>query len=269
MTSHYVHGYSESEGLRLFDQASTLASLLHEGIQYDTGARVLEAGCGTGAQTVILSSTSPHAQVTSMDISDVSLLEAKKRVLKAGHSNVTFVQGNIYQTGFEKGSFDHIFVCFVLEHLADPLRALNHLLSLLVPGGTITVIEGDHGSSLLYPNSEAAWETIQILIDIQAEKGGNALIGRELYPLLSQTGLASLVVEPRMVYVDASRPDLVDGFIEKTFTAMVEGVGNEAVSRGRISQERWDEGIRGLRRTKERDGTFCYTFFRAFGIVQG
>jgi hypothetical protein len=29
---------------------------------------------------------------------------------------------------------------------------------------------------------------------------------------------------PRMVYVDSNRPDLVDGFTRKTFTAMIEGV---------------------------------------------
>ena len=39
-----------------------------------------------------------------------------------------------------------------------------------------------------------------------------------------QAGYRDVRVSPRMVYVDASRPDLVDGFTRKTFTAMVEGV---------------------------------------------
>ena len=50
----YVHGYSGHEEERLLDQASTLTGLLHHDTRYPAGARVLEAGCGVGAQTVTL-----------------------------------------------------------------------------------------------------------------------------------------------------------------------------------------------------------------------
>jgi hypothetical protein len=66
-----------------------------------------------------------------------------------------------------------------------------------------------------------------------------------------------------MVYVDASRPQLVDGFTRKTFNAMVEGVRNDAIARGLIDPDSWNRGIRDLHRTTERDGAFCYTFFKA------
>ncbi|MFJ6773529.1 hypothetical protein ACIQOV_21670, partial [Kitasatospora sp. NPDC091257] len=48
----YVHGYARTEARRLGDQADTLADLLHAGTAYPAGSRVLEAGCGVGAQTV-------------------------------------------------------------------------------------------------------------------------------------------------------------------------------------------------------------------------
>ena len=51
--------------------------------------------------------------------------------------------------------FDHVFVCFVLEHLARPVEALSILERLLRPGGTITLIEGDHGSTYFHPDSAA------------------------------------------------------------------------------------------------------------------
>jgi len=55
MTSlDYVHGYTEDEATRLADQAGTLADLLHHDTHYPAGSRVLEAGCGVGAQTRIL-----------------------------------------------------------------------------------------------------------------------------------------------------------------------------------------------------------------------
>ena len=67
----YVHGYSDREAERLSDQARTLTSLLHYDTRYPAGSRVLEAGCGTGAQTVILSKNSPGAEIISVDIPPV------------------------------------------------------------------------------------------------------------------------------------------------------------------------------------------------------
>jgi methylase of polypeptide subunit release factors len=66
--NHYVHGYSSRESERLADQAETLTELLHHDTHYPAGCRVLEAGCGIGAQTVILARNSPEAQITSVDI---------------------------------------------------------------------------------------------------------------------------------------------------------------------------------------------------------
>jgi ubiquinone/menaquinone biosynthesis C-methylase UbiE len=61
--SAYVHGYSARENLRLSDQATTLGSLLHHDTLYPAGSRVLECGCGVGAQTVFLAKSSPEARI--------------------------------------------------------------------------------------------------------------------------------------------------------------------------------------------------------------
>ncbi|WP_214020215.1 class I SAM-dependent methyltransferase [Methanoculleus sp.] len=262
---NYVHGYTEREAERLSDQAQTLTGLLHDDTRYPVESRVLEAGCGTGAQTVILAQNSPKARLTSVDISEASLDAAKKRVLEERITNITFEAGDIFDLRYEPGSFDHIFLCFILEHLEEPRRALECLRPLLREGGTITAIEGDHGSAYFHPDSAHARRAIGCLVDLQQEMGGNALIGRELYPLVAGAGYRDVHVSPRMVYVDASRPDLVTGFTRLTFTAMVEGVGDDAVSRGMMSREDWERGISDLYRTSEADGVFCYTFFKATG----
>lgn len=266
MCGNYIHGYTEREAERLRDQAQTLTGLLHDDTRYPKGSRVLEAGCGTGAQTVILARNSPGARITSVDISEASLGEAERRVREAGIENVTFETGDIFDLPYEPGSFDHIFVCFVLEHLAEPRRALERLRPLLREGGTITAIEGDHGSAYFHPDSPYARRAIGCLVDLQREMGGNALIGRELYPLVTGAGYRDVRVSPRMVYADASRPDLVTGFTRLTFTAMVEGVGEDAVGQGMMSREDWERGIRDLYRTAGSDGVFCYTFFKATGM---
>jgi SAM-dependent methyltransferase len=255
----YVHGYSVREAERLYDQANTLSELLHQGIAYCAGRRVLEAGCGTGAQTVILAAGSPEAEIVSVDVSPTSLAAARERVTAAGHRNVTFQLADLFSLPFEEASFDDVFICFVLEHLADPVKALAAVRRVLRPGGTITAIEGDHGSWYCHPETAAAARTVQCLIEIQARLGGDSLIGRRLYPLLVEAGFRDVRVTPRMVYVDDSRPDLVEGFSRNTFIAMVEGVREKALSLGLMDAVSWDRGIADMYRATEPGGTFCYT----------
>jgi SAM-dependent methyltransferase len=265
MSEAYVHGYHQRENERLGDQAGTLVELLHSDTAYPGGSTVLEAGCGIGAQTVTLARRSPDARFTSVDVSAASIAEARRRVDRAGLGNVELRQADIFDLPFAAESFDHVFVCFVLEHLARPVEALRILVRLLRPGGTATVIEGDHGSAYFHPDSPAAHAAIQCQVTLQREAGGDALIGRQVYPLMVAAGLAAVRVSPRMVYADSSRPDVVDGFTRKTFTAMIEGVREPAIASGLIDPPSFDAGVRALHRTAEADGVFCYTFFKGVG----
>jgi SAM-dependent methyltransferase len=265
MASVYVHGYDPSEAQRLHDQATTLVDLLHSDTAFPAASTVLEAGCGVGAQTVAIAKRSPGAHITSIELSDVSLRDARKTVEANNLSNVTLLQGDILELNFAPESFDHVFVCFVLEHLQQPMHALKALRRVLKPGGTITAIEGDHGSTFFHPDSECARRAIQCQVTLQANAGGDALIGRRLYPLLRDAGYIDVRVSPRMVYADASRPALVDGFTRKTFTAMIDGVRKPALDNGLMSASDFDRGIAALRRASEDDGVFCYTFFKATG----
>ncbi|HMK47456.1 MAG TPA: methyltransferase domain-containing protein [Methanocella sp.] len=263
VNSDYVHGYSDRERSRLHDQAGTLEGLLHHDTVYPPGSRVLEAGCGVGAQTFILARNSPGAHIISIDISTDSIGRARTLSSSEGIDQVEFLAADIFNLPFPPDSFDHIFVCFVLEHLENPVESLTALKTRLKAGGTLTVIEGDHGSAFFHPPSEEASKAIRCLIDLQELSGGDAMIGRRLYPLLKSAGFDQVMVSPRMVYVDASMPQLVDGFIRKTFTAMVEGVGAQAISSGLVDVAAWQKGIRDLYSAAEPGGTFCYTFFKA------
>ncbi len=263
---HYVHGYAEGESRRLCDQAATLTGILHADTAYPPGSVVLEAGCGVGAQTVILAAKSPGARIVSVDLSGRSLAAARERAAAEGCRNVSFAQADIFRLPFPPGRFDHAFVCFVLEHLADPADALLRLKAAVKPGGTVTVIEGDHGSTYFHPDDADARRVVRCLVEIQAGIGGDALIGRRLYPLMAGAGFRDVRVSPRMVYVDASRPALVDGFTRNTFIAMIEGVRERALSLGLVDLLVWERGIAGLKRTTARDGVFCYTFFKGVGV---
>ena len=153
MNRIYVHGYDRRESMRLQDQAETLVDLLHSDTSYPEGSSVLEAGCGIGAQTIPLARNSPGARIVSVDISADSVAEAKAKADAAGLTNVQVQQADIFALPFDPQSFDHVFVCFVLEHLSQPIEALATMRELLRPGGTITVIEGTTAPPTFIPTA--------------------------------------------------------------------------------------------------------------------
>ena len=173
----YVHGYTDRETRRLLEQSLILEELLHSGTVYAPGSKVLEVGCGVGAQTSILARRNPEINLTSIDISESSVYQARRTVEELNFRNVDIRQGDIYNHNLGAASFDHLFVCFLLEHLEDPPLALDIMKSLLREGGTLTIIEGDHGSGFWTPESEASRLAWQGLIKSQMALGHDPNIG--------------------------------------------------------------------------------------------
>jgi len=263
----YVHGYSEREAQRLHDQCAILEDLLHSDTAYPPGSTVLEAGCGVGAQTVILAKRNPQARIVSIDISADSLGEARDRTDRLGITNVQLQQADIMDMPFGKERFDHVFVCFVLEHLEEPLRALQGLKKVLREGGTITVIEGDHGSCFWHPQTAESLAAWQSLITTQSKLNHDPLVGRRLYPLLEQAGFEVDNVSPRWVYADAANPSLLDGMVNRIIVPMVETARERALQLRLMDQPSWDKGIADLRRTGvPPDAAFFYTWFKGSAV---
>ncbi len=264
----YVHGYSQQEAQRLADQASTVAEYLHYDSIWEEESRILEVGCGVGAQTEIIAQANPKSQFVSIDISANSLEIARAKIEEQQIQNVEFRLQDARKMSKEKdGLFDHVFICFLLEHLSTPVELLKALKHLIKPGGTITVIEGDHGSTFFHPDNAFAQKVVSAQVALQRKRGGNANIGRALYPFLNEAGYKNIAVSPRQIYVDGSKPKLVEGFIKNTFTAMIQGMSEGILSEGVLTKSDLQEGIRGLLRTAESDGVFSYTFFKARAIV--
>src|SRR5712691_7135600 len=231
-----------------------------------------EAGCLRSAAESVRrrctwSRQARGAHIVAVDISGDSLAQARARMTaQAPGAMVTWQRADLFDLPFADGAFDHLFVCFVLEHLPDPASALARLRRVLRPGGTVTVIEGDHGSAFFHPDSAPARAAISCLVRLQSAAGGDALIGRKLQPLLAAAGYRDVVVRPRTVYADETRPTVVGGFTRITFTAMVEAVRNAALAAGLATPAGWDRGIADLHRTAGDGGTFHYTFFKALAV---
>jgi SAM-dependent methyltransferase len=260
----YVHGYSEREMRRLYEQAEILENILHAGTVFPVNARVLEAGCGVGAQTRLLVQRNPEAMFTCIDISEKSLATANRLKTQVAFKNVTFHREDITRLSFADETFDHVFVCFVLEHLDIPLLALNELRRVLRPGGTITAIEGDHGSCFWHPEtpeSIAAWNG---LITAQRNIGHDPNIGRRLTPLLTQAGFVLATCEPAWLYADRLKPALRDGMVNHIIVPMVQSAEPQILAENLVPKQLYEQGISDLSRVDQiEEGTFFYTWFKA------
>lgn len=264
----YIHGYSQEETMRLNDQANSIAELLHWDSKWKKDSLILEVGCGVGAQTRIIAKNNSDSNFISIDLSETSLKKAEESIREDGIKNVEFKAANMLNLPFRDNYFDHIFVCFVLEHISDPMEALQELKRVLKHNGTITTIEGDHGSTYFHPDSVLAKKVIETQVILQQQKGGNANIGRELYPMLIDSGFTDVTISPRQVYVNDSKPQLVEGFIKNTFIAMVKGITEEAQAKKIISKEEMNKGISDLNKTAQDGGTFSYTFFKGTAVKE-
>ncbi len=60
-----------------------------------------------------------------------------------------------------------------------------------------------------------------------------------IYPLMTGSGFKEVQVQPKVVYVDSSKPELVDGSNKKTIIAMVEGVKEQALYMNMVDSESW------------------------------
>jgi ubiquinone/menaquinone biosynthesis C-methylase UbiE len=102
------------------------------------GARVLDAGCGTGLLTLaLLRVLRRPADITAVDLSGRSLQTARRAVRRLSTSlrhRVAFVRADALSLPFPEDSFDLVVTSGVLEYL--PLReGLGELARVLAPGG--------------------------------------------------------------------------------------------------------------------------------------
>ena len=267
--NEYIHGYSARELKRLREQSGILEELLHSEVSYPAGAHVLEVGCGVGAQTAILARRNPEASFHSIDISLESLSAAKEYIDGLNLTNVTLENVDINAKPFKPESFAHIFICFVLEHLPDVAKTLAYLQTILRPGGTITVIEGDHGAAVWAPATKASQIAWNGLIKTQTDLGHDPLIGRRLFPLLSKAGFSIKSIEPLPIYADGHNPELLADVVNKIIVPMTETAKEAAISTGYTDEATWEKGISDLAATADpSNGSFFYTWFKGVGIKE-
>ena len=204
----YIHSFASTEQDRLIRQARFLAPWVQPGIDFSGCASVLEVGCGVGAQMQVLLGRFPHLRLTGVDRSPDQLARARnvlQPALSAGRARL--VLGSGYDLPFAEHTFDGAYVIWVLEHLAEPLRALREIRRVLWPRGVLYCTEVFNTGLYTDPPCPAMATYWQAFNALQRRLGGDPDIGIRLGALLHEAGFADLRLADVSPLVDARLED--------------------------------------------------------------
>ncbi|TAJ02884.1 MAG: methyltransferase domain-containing protein [Planctomycetota bacterium] len=261
----YVHGFTAAERERLYRQARFLEHRVHDGLPFRRAKQMLEVGCGVGAQTEILLRRYPDLHVTGIDRNAANLASARQRMADHGWAagRHHFVEGDAAKIPFEADRFDSAFLCWILEHVADPMMVLAETRRVLRPGAWITVTEVQNASFFLEPYSPQTLAYWMSFNDHQLDVGGDPFVGAKLGNLLQATGYREITTEVRAIHLDNRWPGERAEFIAYWTELLLSGVpGLQAA--GKVS----GDVVEGMKRELDAvahnpNAVFFYTFVQA------
>lgn len=210
MATEYIHGYSEKEQQRLISQAAILEEPVFGKIDLSKIKNLLEPGIGVGAEAAILLKKYPDLKITGVDISPVQLGKADKYLssLKFAKGRFNLIEMDATSLAFkEHAKFDGAFVCWVLEHVPDPLGLLVSARANLLTGSEIFITEVQNSTLYLYPPSPAIMRYWELYIQIQQELNGDPFVGSKLGNLLSDAGFRDIQLLPFTFLYGKNEPE--------------------------------------------------------------
>ncbi|HVF51711.1 MAG TPA: methyltransferase domain-containing protein [Pyrinomonadaceae bacterium] len=256
----YIHGTERAEQARLSRLNELTNKQFTDFLELEETSRVLEVGSGLGILAQEVARLVPRGEVFGVEYSPAQLALAQNSL-----PNIHFTQGDAHALEFADASFDVVYCRYVLEHLADPVRALHEMFRVLRQGGKVFVQENNILAHVVYPDCprfDDLWRRFAVL---QERLGGDALIGKKLLPLLKEAGFQeiSLSIQPEVHYTGQT------GFrvwIENTI-GNVEGAAAGLQAQGLASREEIGLAVGELRALLERDDACAFFYWnRATGV---
>lgn len=156
------------------------------------GWRVLDVGCGPGTITVDLAEHVAPGEVIGVDRATAVLDQARAHAAGRNVRNVRFEEASAYELPFSDGTFDVVYAHQVLQHLAEPVRALREMARVLRHGGLVAVRDSDYGTMTHAPHDPRLDRWLQLYHDVAKSNGGEADAGRYLLGWVLQAGFENV-----------------------------------------------------------------------------
>lgn len=265
----YIHGFSATEQERLRKQARFSEQIVYRDVDFSDANRILEVGCGVGAQTEVLLRRFPELAITGIDFSETQLKAAADNLATQPHAAGRYALQHMDATnmGFPPRSFDGAFLCWVLEHVPNPLRVLSEVRRVLKPGARVFITEVMNASFFLDPYSPNLNKYWVAFNDHQLEVGGDPFVGAKLGNMLLALGYQNVRTEVKTWHLDNRTPDKRQEIIAY-WTELLLSAADQLIAKQAVSAELVEKMTEELKRVQsDPNAVFFYSFVQASATV--
>jgi ubiquinone/menaquinone biosynthesis C-methylase UbiE len=156
------------------------------------GMSLLDVGCGPGTITADLAALVRPGRVTAVDSSAEALSIARRAAADLGVADIEFAVGDAHALDHPDGTFDVAHAHQVLQHVADPVRALRELRRVCRPGGLVAARDADYEAMTWHPDVPELGEWRSLYRRVARHNGGEPDAGRRLLSWARQAGFTEV-----------------------------------------------------------------------------
>jgi SAM-dependent methyltransferase len=242
-------------------------------LRVDTGARVLDMGCGMGQLTrAIARLVGPRGFVLGIERSREQIEEGRRQAGAADDTGAAVVievrEGDVTDPPLrddEWGSFDIVHARFVLEHVTDPARVVRHMVRAVRPGGRVVLEDDDHDVMRFYPavpEFEDAWRAYMRAYEAV---GNDPIVGRKLPVLLAEAGATPRASDFPFFGACQGSPNFA--LLTANCRHIMVGARDAVIRLGGLSPDRFDAALSAYDRwSREPGAALWYCTFWAEGV---
>ena len=233
----YIHGFSKSEQDRLYHQARVHEDVIFSNVDFSGRHRLIEIGSGVGAQTQILLERYPDAFIECVDASSEQIHRAQQTHAQAiAENRMRLTKADALDMPFKDDEFDGAFICWLLEHVQNPIDVLTEARRVLKSGGVIYCNEVFNATFYLHPYSPATLKFWFEFNDHQWSLKGDPFVGGKLANYMMKAGFQNISTKVLTHQYDNRTPKKRAAFIDYWADLMLSGAP-QLIQAGRISEE--------------------------------
>ncbi|QBR92698.1 methyltransferase domain-containing protein [Nocardioides euryhalodurans] len=185
-TDVYSHGHDASV-LRAHGARTIANSAAYLEPDLQPGVSVLDVGCGVGSITAEITDRVHPGRVVGVDV----VWEAVRATREAS-ADVRVALASGYRLPFADGSFDVVHAHQVLQHLSDPVAALQELRRVCRPGGVVAVRDADYAAMTWWPDAAGLDDWLRVYRAVAHGNDAEPDAGRRLRAWCRAAGFTDL-----------------------------------------------------------------------------
>lgn len=158
-------------------------SLLYGCYDWGSSNNILDIGCGNGYFTKKISDHFPEKQFTAIDISSELISSAQQH---NASPRINYIQGDLFE--FETiEPYDCIIMRLIVQHLGDFNKILDQVQKLLIPGGSLIILDADHQNMFNFPKLPKFYALLLQLEKLSEDNNTNRCLSHRLSNVVEQS----------------------------------------------------------------------------------